>query len=246
MASWFGTQPAARVTALLYLVCALLCPVEAVKRYDGYAVVSVNHTEFPRLLSRLAVHRSALDVWSSSATASEVMLRPQELRYALGSGIGMDVVVDDVQRLVDAEQRSLGQNEWFKAYHPLSDIKEWFQELAAQHQSVSFQEEIGKSVEGRSIFALRFGEAKENKPQVYVQSLQHAREWISGAATQYLARHLVTTEEGKALLEAVEIVLVPVANPDGYAFSWTNERLWRKNRRLNSGGSYGVGTARST
>jgi len=43
-----------------------------------------------------------------------------------------------------------------------------------------------------------------------------------------------------ALLDATQIFIVPTANPDGYVFTWTTTRLWRKNRRLNTGGSYGV------
>jgi len=42
------------------------------------------------------------------------------------------------------------------------------------------------------------------------------------------------------LLSNVQFVIVPLSNPDGYEYAHTNERLWRKNRRKNTGGSYGV------
>jgi len=46
----------------------------------------------------------------------------------------------------------------------------------------------------------------------------------------------------KTLLDTTQFFFVPLVNPDGYVFSWqgTANRLWRKNRRLNTGGSYGV------
>jgi len=43
-----------------------------------------------------------------------------------------------------------------------------------------------------------------------------------------------------SIVDNVDFTFVPVANPDGYSYSWTTNRLWRKNRRLNTGGSYGV------
>jgi len=44
----------------------------------------------------------------------------------------------------------------------------------------------------------------------------------------------------KKLLDEIEWTLVPIVNIDGYIFTWDSQRLWRKNRRLNSDGSYGV------
>jgi hypothetical protein len=35
------------------------------------------------------------------------------------------------------------------------------------------------------------------------------------------------------LMDQVDVYLVPIMNPDGYEYSWTTNRLWRKNRRDN-------------
>lgn len=66
-------------------------------------------------------------------------------------------------------------------------------------------------------------------------SLIHAREWISGSTCQYIAQQLVTGYDTDSairhLLDTTEVIMVPVVNPDGYEFSWTRNRLWRKNRK---------------
>ena len=62
----------------------------------------------------------------------------------------------------------------------------------------------------------------------------------------YLADRLVETAATdprvQALLSKVEIFVIPVVNVDGYSFTWadTANRLWRKNRRDNGDGSFGV------
>jgi hypothetical protein len=62
----------------------------------------------------------------------------------------------------------------------------------------------------------------------------------------YIVDHLLTQygvdPDVTALVDDVEIFLIPVVNPDGYAYSWTSgNRYWRKNRRDNEGSPcYGV------
>jgi len=73
--------------------------------------------------------------------------------------------------------------------------------------------------------------------------MQHSREWISPMTVMYVVTELVTKygSDGNVTkyLDELEFIVIPVINPDGYAFSWSTTRLWRKNRR-NNGGSFGV------
>lgn len=41
--------------------------------------------------------------------------------------------------------------------------------------------------------------------------------------------------EFEEILNFVEFVVIPVANPDGYAFTFSSDRQWNKNRRFNTG-----------
>jgi len=76
--------------------------------------------------------------------------------------------------------------------------------------------------------------------------MQHAREWISPHTVVYVLTQLVQLynkdQDVKNIMDKIQFYIVPIVNPDGYLYTWgpTSQRLWRKNRRLNSGGSYGV------
>ncbi|KAI8847890.1 hypothetical protein BC829DRAFT_231388 [Chytridium lagenaria] len=79
---------------------------------------------------------------------------------------------------------------------------------------------------------------------IWWNSGQHAREWIGPATALYQAYKLLTLADSdpvvKSYLQKVQFVITPMQNPDGYVYTFTTNRLWRKNRRLNSGGTYGV------
>jgi hypothetical protein len=76
---------------------------------------------------------------------------------------------------------------------------------------------------------------------------QHAREWVTVPVTEYCAEQLLTKyatdPQVQNLVNNVEFIFVPIMNPDGYDYTWTTNRLWRKNRRSSitgCGSSVGV------
>ncbi|ROT62033.1 carboxypeptidase a1 precursor [Penaeus vannamei] len=69
-------------------------------------------------------------------------------------------------------------------------------------------------------------------PSLILASFQfsiHAREWIAPAVATYLAQELATL--GRKFLKRVTVILAPLTNPDGYEYTHTTDRYWRKNRR---------------
>lgn len=60
----------------------------------------------------------------------------------------------------------------------------------------------------------------------------HAREWISPAVVTYIANKFIENWHGLPFyIRNVNWYFYPIANPDGYEYSHTTDRLWRKNTR---------------
>lgn len=58
----------------------------------------------------------------------------------------------------------------------------------------------------------------------------HAREWISSAVALYILRQLVENKSYRSLVSEVDWYILPMINADGYEYSHTTDRLWRKSR----------------
>ncbi|KAI9594032.1 hypothetical protein BDF19DRAFT_341239, partial [Syncephalis fuscata] len=164
---------------------------------------------------------------------------------------------DDVQKLIDSEKANknsfapekYGSPTWFNNYHELTELTNWYYDLAKQHSDiVTTPVVIGNTIENRPLLKFTItgpGDASGRK-RIWLEAMQHAREWISAATLQYFVDTLVNSyakgdTRVRNLLSQVEFVIVPVCNPDGYVFTWSSNRLWRKNREgIQNGRTYGV------
>lgn len=88
----------------------------------------------------------------------------------------------------------------------------------------------------------------EDEPEVLITALHHAREPNSLAQMifymWYLLENYATNEEVKYIVDNTEMYFIPCINPDGYLYNEsTNPNgggFWRKNRRDNGDGTFGV------
>ncbi|XP_014847422.1 PREDICTED: carboxypeptidase A2-like [Poecilia mexicana] len=168
--------------------------------------------------------------------------------YLHAHSIPFTVMIDDVQELLDQEKAEMRENLIrerntrnfnFAAYHPLETIYSWMDTLVAQHPNLVTKLEIGRSYENRPMYVLKFSTGGTNRPAIWMDLGIHSREWVSQATGVWTANKIATDYGTDASLTSVlntmDIYMLIVANPDGYVFSHTNDRMWRKTRSPNSG-----------
>jgi carboxypeptidase A1 len=179
---------------------------------------------------------------------------PPEAMAALDAmDLRYEVIKEDVQKDIDAERARLAaagpvdprSRGWFDDFKSLDQIVDKLEAWAADYPDLAEVIDVGDTIEGRDIWGIRITGSGEDKPAVLFDATQHAREWIAPMVAMYAVDYMLTQygvdPEITELVDDVEIYLIPVVNPDGYSYSWTNERYWRKNRRDNEGSPcYGV------
>lgn len=109
-----------------------------------------------------------------------------------------------------------------------------------------------RSIENRYIYYVKISDNPNqnelSEPKILYTSLHHVREPISASQMIYYMWYILenySTDPGiRQLVDGVQQFFVPCVNPDGYLYNEsTNPNgggIWRKNRRLNAGGSIGV------
>ncbi len=132
-------------------------------------------------------------------------------------------------------------------YRPYSQVRNTLYSLESLHPDIAEVRTIGETHEGRDILALRIRHDRsddDNDPAVLLVGGQHPREWLAIEVLLRLASHVTdfygADRQVTGIVDTIEIWIVPVLNPDGHEYSHTVERFWRKNRRKNRDGTFGV------
>ncbi|MCM3872103.1 MAG: carboxypeptidase regulatory-like domain-containing protein [Pyrinomonadaceae bacterium] len=135
-------------------------------------------------------------------------------------------------------------------YSDLDGLVHRMQEIADAYPAIALLVDITATygtpptVEGRHLFALKISDnvtVDEDEPSMLVVSAHHAREISTPVITLGAAERLTSGYEIDPQITAAvnghEIWLAPVWNPDGYSYVFTNNNLWRKNRRVFTSGT---------
>ncbi|XP_033229018.1 uncharacterized protein LOC117180638 [Belonocnema kinseyi] len=172
-------------------------------------------------------------------TANEVsdfkkLLELHEIKYK--------VYIDDFQKLVDEEskaqklahkrsRRSFGVNApyHFNHFPRLKTINRYLIETSKKYDDVTLFS-IGSSFEGRQMYGVKISSGEnETKPAILIDAGIHAREWIAPTTALFAISRLVKNES-RHIYENLDWYIIPQINPDGYEYSRTKDRMWRKTR----------------
>ncbi len=208
-------------------------------RYDGHRVVRVEVASADQLKLLLTLTD---DVWSHHIDIGPVDVRVSATQYErlLVSGLRFQTMIDNVQQQLDREaaQRMIAPRGAFDAYMTNDEVNTYMDGLVALRPDLAQPIVIGATVQGRTIRGLRItGPGAGPKPGILYHGVQHSREWITVPVTLYVADQLVRQYDVdgyiRELVDRCEWFIVPVFNVDAYIYTWTNDRLWRKNLRDN-------------
>lgn len=180
------------------------------------------------------------DVWTHELGKGpiDIHVTAGQVEQLKAGGFDPQVWINDLGPLVaENYARTPLAADFFLDYHPIPEIFALMDQYKADYPSLVKIVNLGNSLEGRQLRAmvLTSPNGPPNKPGVFFHGGQHAREWINVPVPVYVADWLLknygTHPKATRLLDQVEWTILPVMNPDGYDYTWTSERLWRKNRR---------------
>lgn len=238
-------------TLLSILLLSLVCFTQAddFVHYYGHKVLRANITTVEQVA---LVDALGLDIWSHHSRVvfglNDIMVRDEHFASLDKVGIEYQVIIPDVEKTIQEERNTFNNRaptaDFFAAYHTYDEIVAYLKNITTVFSKIStYVPSIGKSIEGRDIPAVIIKSGASTK-KVWLSGGQHAREWVAPSTVLYLLDTLLNgygvDANITAIVDKTSFVIVPVVNPDGYSFTFTSTRLWRKNRRHNADGTYGV------
>ncbi|KAH9388434.1 carbamoyl-phosphate synthase (glutamine-hydrolyzing) cpa2 [Tyrophagus putrescentiae] len=162
--------------------------------------------------------------------------RSQFITALNNSQIGYEVVHQNLKQVVDQERQEMvmaSKNrrdlkfDYENQYHTYEEIIQQIKHLATTYPAKATYINVGTSYEGREIPALAIGSGSK---VVFLECGSHSREWVTIAFGTWVSNALINDASHSALLSTYKFIVVPVLNVDGFVYTHTIDRVWRKTR----------------
>ncbi|KAI5363900.1 Putative peptidase M14, carboxypeptidase A, metallocarboxypeptidase-like, propeptide [Septoria linicola] len=238
-----------RLLSLAPLALASVLPREEAVSYDGYRVYRIATAgDDASVLEKLSALN--FEQWNlRTADHVDISIAPDAIEQfeALGlnyktmhADLGADIA-KEAAGLTTVSRRQAGaqgpESTWFNAYHSYAEHVQYWRDMVAGFPRNSQRFTAGTSFQNREIFGVKlFGNNTGTQKSALVwHGTVHAREWISTMTVEFLAASIVAGYKRgdpayTSILDKFDLYILPVVNPDGFVYSQTTDRLWRKNR----------------
>jgi hypothetical protein len=180
-----------------------------------------------------------LDVIEAEGDRFEILANSTDRQKLQQLGIPYEVEQEDMQSYY-AQRAAIP----FGGFRTFDQIVAYLDSLSSAHPDIMTAKfSVGLTSDGRDIWVVKVSDnpsIDEDEPEVFYNSLIHAREPAGAAALLNVIRHLVTNygtdTEATDIVDNRELYFMPVVNPDGYTWNEATNPdgggLWRKNRRI--------------
>lgn len=246
----------------LLALAALFVAVLAKETFEGHQVLRIvakDEVQLSLVKDLEGMGEFELDFWrdvTDVATPVDVRVPFHSLQsvkiYLETQDIEYSIMIEDLQVVLDVEQKEMMSAARvaeprntdrfdYQNYHTIDEIYSFQDMLVAENPNFVSKIVIGQSYEGRPLNVLKFSTGGSNRPAIWIDTGIHSREWVTQASGTWFAKKIVT-DYGRdpvltAILNKMDIYLEIVTNPDGFAYTHSRNRMWRKTRKPNPGSS---------
>ncbi|MFN5183724.1 MAG: M14 family zinc carboxypeptidase [Bacteroidota bacterium] len=214
---------------------------------NSWLITEIKSNEIAQILNLGIEVEILVDDLSSFYSTQNKFIEKKSQNFSLNN----QDCLGDCQGWAQPQNFQLGS---FAGFFTLQEVMENLDSMHAKFpQFVTARQAIGSGTthEGRSIYYIKISDnpsVDENEPEILYNSLHHAREAESISQLIYFMWYILENYNSdpavQSLINNTELYFVPVVNPDGYEYNFsTNPNgggMWRKNRRINGDGTFGV------
>jgi murein tripeptide amidase MpaA len=227
-----------RSLLLLTILCiSLLCGEAGKTTYENFSVVRFHNLTETDIMK---FYNSNLDVWAMNKLSDwvDVMISTDKLDFWRELFPVNEITIQNVQTEIDEYDQYLAANpnpEFFDHFPTNAEVETFLSDQITASGGKARAVTIGTSYQGRTIRGIQIG-TNVNAPILYLHCTIHAREWITTTTCCLIIDQLLNLDPDRGtLINNFNWIIVPVFNVDGYIYTHTSTRLWRKNRQPNSG-----------
>ncbi|TKX19874.1 metallocarboxypeptidase A-like protein 2 [Elsinoe australis] len=234
-------------TLLASLASAAIIPSSSPVSYDGHKVFRIKTGKaLSQVKEKLSSISPSWEAWNKNIHKHvDVVISPEQLAPFEALKLDCKIMHENLADSIATEaappsslwKRQVDDLAWYDTYHPYDDHIQYWKDLQAAFPNQSEWISSGTSFEGRDLFGLHlWGSGGPGKPAVLYHGTVHAREWITTMAVEYITLQIINGYKSgdaaiRSILDAYDIYVIPIVNPDGFSYAQTTDRLWRKNRQ---------------